>query len=103
MVGKSFISSSGFRLAARAARPVVNTTEVRRKFRRLMPASGGAGFGFGLGAGGGMSVIRFGVNGGGQRGRAGGGAQWRCWGAGSGGAVRGWGRGGGGRGGKGGE
>src|ERR1035437_2904057 len=67
MVGKSFISSSGFRLAARAARPVVNTTEVRRKFRRLMPASGGAGFGFGLGAGGGMSVIRFGFNGGGHR------------------------------------
>src|ERR1039457_3367210 len=75
MVGKSFISSSGFRLAARAARPVVSTAEVRRKLRRLMPASGGAGFGFGLGAGGGMSVIQFGFNGGGghrpQRVRAG--------------------------------
>src|ERR1039458_4535542 len=65
MVGKSFISSSGFRLAARAARPVVSTAEVRRKLRRLMPASGGAGFGFGLGAGSGMSVVRFGFNGGG--------------------------------------
>src|ERR1035441_6494254 len=75
MVGKSFISSSGFRLAARAARPVVSTAEVRRKLRRLMPASGGAGFGFGLGAGSGMSVVRFGFNGGGgprpQRVRAG--------------------------------
>src|ERR1017187_2855001 len=75
MVGKSFISSSGFRLAARAARPVVSTAEVRRKLRRLMPASGGWGFGSGRGAGGGMSVIEFGFNGGGghrpQRVRAG--------------------------------
>ena len=45
MVGKSFISSSGFRLAASAARPVVSTADVRRKLRRLMPASDGAGFG----------------------------------------------------------
>src|SRR5208283_2952111 len=66
-VGKSFISSSGFRLAARAARPVVSTADVRRKLRRFMPASDGAGFGFGLGAGTGMSVIRLGLNSGGYR------------------------------------
>src|ERR1017187_5848649 len=65
MVGKSFISSSGLRLSARAARPGVSTAEVRRKLRRFMPASGGAGFGFGLGAGDGMSVVWSGFNGGG--------------------------------------
>ena len=36
MVGKSFISSNGFRLAAIAANPVVSTAEVRRKLRRPM-------------------------------------------------------------------
>ena len=43
-VGKSFISINGFRLAASAANPAVTTADVRRKLRRDIPESAGAGF-----------------------------------------------------------
>src|ERR1041385_6077320 len=51
-VGKSSISMSGLRLAARAARPDVSTAEVRRKLRRFIPGFVAL-----------MSVWRFGVGG----------------------------------------
>ena len=41
MVGKSFISIKGLRLAASAASPVVSTAEVRRKLRRPIAFAGG--------------------------------------------------------------
>src|ERR1035437_1457315 len=48
---KSSISNSGLRLAATAMSPVASTAEVRRKLRRLMPASGAASGSWAVGVG----------------------------------------------------